>query len=138
MSETYLATVLLNVALDDQGRPLGFFGFDDGHNLATACTPQGQEVAFAVQADDPEHAADLAFTLGNRESLPGRATAVDDAGVRWPDDVRSVSVGDVIRVTGPAGMVHLAVESRGFREVPVPVLSALVPLAGTIATSRTT
>jgi hypothetical protein len=133
-ASTYLTDVLLNVAVDEGGRCSGFDGYRPGHELAEACTADGREVVFTVRADSPERAADMAFTLGNGQPLTGSGAAVDETGAAWPADVRSVSVGDVVRVLGPDGTSYLAVERSGFRAVTAP--DALVPLAGSVATSR--
>ncbi|MGX1274956.1 hypothetical protein [Streptomyces phaeoluteigriseus] len=53
----------------------------------------------------------------------------------WPTDVRSVSTGGVIKVTGPDHwIVHLRVDPTGFCAVAEP--ANLPALAGTRATSR--
>ncbi|MER7196093.1 hypothetical protein ACH4B8_40010, partial [Streptomyces flaveolus] len=73
-------------------------------------------------------AADAAFTVGNRQGPDG-------TGQRWPADIRSVSVGDVVKVTGPdQWIVHLSVDPFGFTPVPEP--THLTPLAGSRVTSR--
>ncbi|MEY9839535.1 hypothetical protein [Streptacidiphilus sp. EB103A] len=134
---TYRATVLLNVATDPRGRAANFDGYRNGHPLGIALAEDGAEVAFTVRADSAEGAADDAYILGNRQPLPGRSAPVDDLGLSWPGDLRSVSVGDVVRVLGPQGSVHLAVTGAGFLPVDAPAPADLVPLPGTRATSRT-
>ena len=59
-----------------------------------------------------------------------------DGGARWPSDVRSVSVGDVLCVHTPDGDEYVAVAGYGYDAIPVPDAAHIVPLAGTAATSR--
>ncbi|WP_435279666.1 hypothetical protein [Streptomyces sp. 1222.5] len=78
-------------------------------------------------SSEPE-ITDAAYCVGNRQG-------VDDHGQSWPADVRSVSTGDVVKVTGPNHwIIHLAVVGCGFSPVPEPTI--LVDLAGTRPTSR--
>src|SRR5690606_36841104 len=55
----------------------------------------------------------------------------DDHGQTWPGEaLRSVSVGDVIKITGPGHwIIHLRVDPVGFTPVPEP--THLTALAGT-------
>ncbi|WP_327309697.1 hypothetical protein OG730_42415 (plasmid) [Streptomyces sp. NBC_01298] len=63
--------------------------------------------------------------------------ACDDLGRRWPADVRPLSIGDVLEVTSPDGTAtFFTIDGVRFREIEPP--TARVPLAGTLATSRTT
>ncbi|MGW6202108.1 hypothetical protein ACWF9B_00410 [Streptomyces sp. NPDC055089] len=122
----YTATVYLNTAHDT------FFGYQPHHPLAEATRTDGSPLRLVFHTSprirDSEDAADAAYTVGN-DQRP------DDNGQTWPRDVRSVSTGDVIKVTGPDHwIVHLSVEPTGFSAVPEP--TTLVDLAGTRATSR--
>lgn len=122
----YTATVYMNTA------PHNFDGYQLGHPLAEATRRDGSTLRLVFHASerirDPEAAADAAYTVGNHQGP-------DDNGQSWPNDVRSVSTGDVIKVTGPDHwIVHLSVDPTGFSAVPEP--TALVDLAGTRATRR--
>jgi hypothetical protein len=119
----YLITANVNVARDGAG----FRGYQPHHPVATVGY-------FDVSAPDAIHAADIMFAIGNRE---GR----DSEGREWPSDVRSLSVGDVLYLAQgdeqKTYAVHiLAVEPRGWREVPQPPNHCQVALEGTDATSR--
>jgi hypothetical protein len=111
-------TVYLNLSEDN------FFGLNPEHALAT-----DHDLQLWVTAADTEAAADAAFAIGNR-------MATDDRGLRWPADVRSVSVGDLLTVVGQTGTVSCAVASVGF-DIVVDPTNPIVALAGTRATSRT-
>jgi hypothetical protein len=96
----------------------------------------GQPVAevgrFAVEADTPQRAADVMWPIGNKMKP-------DDSEARlfWPRDVRSLSVGDLLKVVDPGGDEHfLAVAPTGWTDLPEPA-NPVVELAGTRATSRT-
>ncbi|MEU5196060.1 hypothetical protein AB0G86_18720 [Streptomyces scabiei] len=122
----YTATVYMNTADDN------FEGYHHNQPLAEVTRPDGSPLRLVFHAGDRitdhEAAADAAFTVGNDQGP-------DDNGQRWPADVRSVSVGDVIKVTGPDHwIIHLSVDSYGFSTVPEP--TTLVGLAGTRATRR--
>ena len=60
--------------------------------------------------------------------MVGNRQGADDHGQTWPAGIRSVSVGDVVEITGPdARTVRLSVDSYGFSPVSEPTL--LVGLA---------
>ncbi|WP_440581453.1 hypothetical protein [Streptomyces sp. PT19] len=122
----YTATVYVNTA------PNSFNGYQHHHPLAEATRPDGSPLRLVFHASsritDHNAAADAAYEVGNRQSA-------DDNGQTWPCDIRSVSVGDVIKVTGPDHwIIHLSVDRTGFSAVPEP--TTLVGLPGTCATSR--
>ncbi|OEJ23051.1 hypothetical protein AR457_38305 [Streptomyces agglomeratus] len=122
----YTATVYLNTARHS------FDGYQHHHPLAEATHPDGSPLRLVFHASDRirdhEAAADAAYTVGNRQGA-------DDNGQTWPADIRSVSVGDTIKVTGPDHwIVHLSVDHTGFSAVPQP--SHLTDLAGSRASSR--
>ncbi|MEV6667606.1 hypothetical protein [Streptomyces nigra] len=57
--------------------------------------------------------------------MVGNRQGADDHGRTWPARIRSVSVGDVVEVTGPdARTVRLSVDSYGFSPVAEPTLLA--------------
>jgi hypothetical protein len=121
----FRVTVYLNVAPDN------FSGLQPRHAIATA-----PDLRLAINAPTPQDAAERAYAIGNR-------MAADEDGRRWPPDVRSVSVGDLIKFTDePAAASSespaqfYAVASAGFRPIPEPG-NPIVPIAGTAATSRT-
>ncbi|MFF8478691.1 hypothetical protein [Streptomyces sp. NPDC015414] len=122
----YTVTVYVNTARHN------FNGYRHRHPLAEVTNPDGSPLQLVFHANarikDHETAADAAYCIGNRQGI-------DDHGQSWPADVRSVSTGDVVKVTGPDHwIVHLAVIGCGFSPVPEPTL--LIPLAGTRATRR--
>lgn len=130
MSQQYRTKVLVNVATDAQGRSINYNGYQLGQPLAlvTETGPHGAALTLQVTAATVLGAADLAWKIGNRQGS-------DTAGNCWPHDVRSVSVGDILRITDEGGhTVHLAVASRGFDLIDVPAHQ--VDLSGTSATSR--
>ena len=51
------------------------------------------KVTISVCADDVQHALDAAWSIGNRQGA-------DADGNRWPSNVRSLSVADVLIVNG--------------------------------------
>ncbi|MFJ6650781.1 hypothetical protein ACIQPS_34715 [Streptomyces sp. NPDC091290] len=111
----YTVTVHMNTHRDN------FDGYEPHHPLAPA-TRDGSAQRLVFHASDRirshEDAADAAFVVGNRQGA-------DDHGRTWPARIRSVSVGDVVEVTGPdARTVHLSVDSYGFSPVPEPTLLA--------------
>ncbi|MFF8431005.1 hypothetical protein ACF07Y_38910 [Streptomyces sp. NPDC016566] len=122
----YTATVFINT-----GRR-NFDGYQHHHPLAEVTHPDGSPLRLTFHASprikDHEDAADAAYTVGNHQGP-------DDNGQMWPDDVRSVSTGDVIKVTCPDHwIIYLSVDPCGFSPVPEP--TTLVGLAGTRHTSR--
>ncbi|MFF1680731.1 hypothetical protein ACFVYG_32425 [Streptomyces sp. NPDC058256] len=122
----YTATAHLNT--DSHGtRP-----YQPGHTLTQVTRADGSPLRLVFHASaritDHEAAADAAFTVGNYQGP-------DDNGQSWPADVRTVSVGDIVKVTGPDHwIIHLSVDSCGFSAVPEP--TTLVNLTGTRATHR--
>ncbi|MGW3390520.1 hypothetical protein [Streptomyces cinereoruber] len=112
----YTATVYLNAAPrtfgDPQPRP----------QLTAATHPDGSPLHLVFHASDAirghETAAEAAFEVGNHQRA-------DDSGTYWPTDSRSVSVGDVIKVTSPDHRIlHLRVDPTGFTPVPEPTIHA--------------
>lgn len=91
---------------------------------------------YVIKADSPNQAAGgMFFTVGNR-------TGCDIHGQEWPSDVRSLSVGDLLKVETPVCNDHprgavtfLAVAAVGWTELPEPTQTK-VPIEGTSATSR--
>ncbi|WP_405968957.1 hypothetical protein OG613_49005 (plasmid) [Streptomyces sp. NBC_00015] len=124
-SDTYTVTAYMNAAPDH------FNGYREGQTVAEATRPDGSplRLAFTTGRSSSVHeAADAAFIVGNRQ---GR----DDSGQYWPADVRSLSKGDVLRITAPDGSTHhLAIASSGFLTVAPP--TEHMHLAATGATSR--
>lgn len=91
---------------------------------------------FHIKGVSADHAAEGMWTVGNRMGC-------DIHGKSWPSDVRSLSVGDVLRVVIPSchdyptgHVLWLAVAPTGWRELDA-APDTIVPLAGTNATSRT-
>jgi hypothetical protein len=113
----YTVTVFMNVDEDN------FFGYKPNHPLATE-----DDLILTVEATDVPSASDKAFAIGNRMHA-------DAEGVYWPSDVRSVSVGDLIKVADAESMTFVSVDSYGFTVHPEPT-NPIVSLAGTRATSR--
>ncbi|MER7001338.1 hypothetical protein [Streptomyces sp. NPDC000410] len=122
-------TITAHVNVD----PLSFFGYQSGHTVAEVTTTDGTPLRMVFttsRVTDSHTAAEAAFAVGNRQNS-------DDRGQDWPDDVRSLSVGDVLAVTAPDGTTtHLTVDSVGFSEILPPAVRT--DLTGTRATSRTT
>lgn len=124
---TYTATVYMNTHRDNFG------GYQLHHPLAAATLTDGSPLRLVFHTSDRirdhEAAAGAVFDVGNHQRA-------DDNRQTWPGDIRSVSVGDVIKITCPDHwIIHLSVDSFGFSAVPEP--TTLVPLAGqTRATSR--
>ncbi|MER5615941.1 hypothetical protein [Streptomyces sp. NPDC002215] len=125
----FTATVFMNTA-----RRHSFDDYQPGHPLAEATRPDGSPLRLVFHTSDriTDHeaaaAADAAFAVGNRQRP-------DDNGQTWPTDIRFVSVGDVIKVTGPDHwIVYLSVDHLSFSAVPEP--TNLTGLAGTRATNR--
>lgn len=125
--DAYTATVYMNTHRDN------FDGYQPHHPLAAATRPDGSPLRMVFHTSDRirnhQDAASAAFDVGNHQSA-------DHNGQTWPGDIRSVSVGDVIKVTGPDHwIIHLSVDSFGFSAVPEP--THLTGLAGkTRVTSR--
>ncbi|MGW3335760.1 hypothetical protein ACWDF9_35080 [Streptomyces rubiginosohelvolus] len=124
--DTYTVTVYMNT------HPDNFGGYQPGHPLAAATHPDGTPLRLVFHAStrihDHEAAASATFSVGNR-------VHADDHGQTWPDDIRSVSVGDVIKITTPDHWtVHLQLDPVGFTPVPEP--TTLVPLTDPRVTHR--
>ncbi|MET7490534.1 hypothetical protein [Streptomyces sp. NPDC005538] len=125
--DAYTATVYMNTDRDN------YDGYEPHHPLAAATRTDGSPLRLVFHASDRitdhEAAADAAYTVGNRQGA-------DDNGQRWPTDIRSVSIGDVIKVTGPDHwIIHLSVDSFGcFSAVPEP--TTLITLAGKTRVTR--
>ncbi|MEU7031596.1 hypothetical protein AB0A60_33475 [Streptomyces sp. NPDC046275] len=116
----YTATVYINT------HPDNFDGYEPHHPLTAATHPDGSPLHLTFHASDGirghEAAAEAAFEVGNHQRA-------DDSGTYWPTDIRSVSVGDVIKITGPGHwIIHLRVDPTGFTPVPEP--AHLTALAG--------
>ena len=86
----------LNEEKDEQGRNVGFFGYEDGHKLVEAYRG-------SVEGDNEGEVLDSLFEIFN---------------IHHPKDYRnrSMSVGDVVRVNGK----FFAVASIGFEEIKIP------------------
>lgn len=125
----HTVTVLLNVTGGPRGQRLHICGYEQGHDLAEATRPGNETLLLAVDAGHLQHAADLVYVIGN-------GAGTDALGQGWPGDLRSVSIGDVLRITGPHGAtIHFAVAAEDFIPVPAP-RRPLVPLVGSNATAR--
>ncbi|WP_327411213.1 hypothetical protein OG458_42310 (plasmid) [Streptomyces sp. NBC_01281] len=110
--DVFTATVYVNTAPDS------FDGFEPHHPLTAATHRDGTLLRLVFHASDRirdhEDAADAAFVVGNYQGA-------DDNAQTWPDNIRTVSVGDVITVTGPdTRTVTLSVDSYGCSPVPAP------------------
>lgn len=108
---------------------------DDALAVVTARPGSRAPLLFCVVGAQVHDALERVWDIGNR-------MAVDSQGNRWPRDVRSLSVGDVLAVvtttapdTAAQGTFH-AVDSLGYRAItPIP-RDRIVALDGTDATSR--
>ncbi|MFI9771891.1 hypothetical protein ACIHJG_34255 [Streptomyces sp. NPDC052415] len=122
---TYTVTAYLNAAPDH------FNGYRPGQTVAVATRPDGTplRLTFTTSRASSDHqAAYAAFVVGNRHTS-------DDHGQHWPDDVRLLSKGDVLRITAPDGFTtHLAIAAAGFSTAAPP--TEHIHLAATNATSR--
>ncbi|MGZ2361681.1 hypothetical protein LRE75_34240 [Streptomyces sp. 372A] len=108
----YTTTVYMNTHRDNFG------GYEPHHPLAPATHHDGSTLRLAFRASNRirshEAAAEAAFEVGNDQDT-------DHNGQTWPDHIRSVSVGDVIKITDPDDRtVHLSVDSYGFTPIPEP------------------
>ncbi|MFI6278039.1 hypothetical protein [Streptomyces sp. NPDC050988] len=126
VSDVWTATVYMNMHRDN------FDGYDPHHPLAAAIRRDDSALRLVFRASDRirnhEDAAEAAFEVGNLHGA-------DDNGQTWPGNIRSVSVGDVIKITSPdSRTVHLSVDSYGFTPVPEP--TTLVDLTGPRVTHR--
>ncbi|MFE2850189.1 hypothetical protein ACFXJO_03550 [Streptomyces lavendulae] len=91
------------------------FACVDGYRLedtvTEVTTPTNQPLPFVFNATDDHAAADALRTLSHSE--PG-----DEPGQKWPAEIRSLNIGDVVQVTAPDGTVtHLAVDTVGYIEI---------------------
>ncbi|MFJ5951410.1 hypothetical protein [Streptomyces noursei] len=124
--DTWTATVYINTHDDN------FHGYQPHHPLAAATRRDDSALLLVFHANDRLHnhedAAEAAFEVGNRQGS-------DDNGQTWPSDIRSVSVGDVIKATSPDHWIrHLRVDPHGLTAIPEP--TPLAPLAGERVTHR--
>ncbi|MFF7953657.1 hypothetical protein [Streptomyces griseorubiginosus] len=111
--------------------PGHFNGYRHGQTVAEATRPDGGPLHLVFttgRVNSAHRAADAAFVVGNRQGA-------DDHGQQWPADIRSLSVGDVLRVTASDGSSHhLAIASSTFSTVGPP--AEHIHIAATGATSR--
>lgn len=120
----YTATVYINTVSH------GLYSYQRHHPLAEATRPDNTPLRLIFHASDRIHdheaAARAAYTVGNHQGP-------DDNGQTWPSHIRrSVSTGDVIKITCPDHwIIHLSVTPTGFSAVPEP--TTLVPLTTTRA-----
>jgi hypothetical protein len=103
-----------------------FDGYQPEHQLATDA-----DLVFCLKGHDSTQAANELWVVGNRMGC-------DLDGKTWPTDVRSLSKGDVIKLTVP-GMpmdspeyrgVLLTIDRVGFTAIAGLIDTAIVPLAG--------
>lgn len=100
-----------------------FSGLQPAHTLA-----EDGDLVFEVKGWDAIKAAKELWTVGNRMGC-------DIHGKEWPSDVRSLSVGDMLKIrpsdTGVEGYsVRIyAIAKFGFDEIAKPI-NPIVPLAG--------
>lgn len=111
----FTITAYVNVSDDS------FLGWKPSHPVALVDR-------FQVEAADVHQAAEAMFTIGNRMD-------VDQDSRKWPSDVRSLSVGDLVEVRIERSSTFLACESVGWTDIYEPT-NPVVPIEGTRATSR--
>lgn len=119
----YTVWPLLNVARHN------FDGYFSGQPLASA-----DDLMLRVEAESHTDAAEAAFYVGQK-----MGTDVD--GTAWPLDVRSMSMGDVLKIVPDGAHAitrYLACETVGWAEVDPPEQHQIRALVDTDATSRTT
>lgn len=89
--------------------PENYAGYSRRHALANS----GE--TYNIQAGSPESAAERMFAVGNR-------VEADAEGAKWPSDIRSISVGDVlaIREADSKQYVFYAVDSIGWQAIDLP------------------
>lgn len=123
--DTYTVTAYMNAAPDH------FNGYRQGHAVAEATCSDGAPLRLlftTLRASSVYQAAGAAFIVGNRHLS-------DEHGQPWPADIRSLSVGDALRITAPDSTTHhLAITSSGFSTIARP--TEHIHLAATGATSR--
>lgn len=86
---------------------------------------------YLIASDSALGAARTMWVIGNKEG-----GEIGYTGPRYPHDVRSLSVGDLLKVVDEAGVqTFLAVASVGWTDVVEPT-NPIVELAGSMATSR--
>lgn len=116
----YTVTAFINVSRHP------FDGYEDGQPVATA-----DDLVFRVEGAWSFTAAEEMFRIGQKQ-MGG-----DTEGRTYPLDVRSFSVGDVVKVVPDGANAigrWLACATGGFRSIETP--TNIVELAGTKATSR--
>jgi hypothetical protein len=107
MSTRYTVTVFIDV--DDDYH---FLAYDPKHQLAHVDT-------FTVDtAEGPAGAAEEMFRIGQKGVDDERFS--DATGKAYPLSVRSVSVGDLVKVAHEKRCWFFAVASVGFAEIPEP------------------
>lgn len=101
-------TVFHNIAKDDLGRPLGFFGYETGHQMVQV---------FTFDADTSGHlaAAERAFHLFNVGDDPSYGIPSNIAVEYRARGLRSLSVGDVVVINDTTAY---ACASMGWTEIP--------------------
>jgi hypothetical protein len=114
--------------------PGHYDGYRPGDLLACVTARAGGNlIVFAIDAESTDTVLDEMWVLGNR-------VRDDRQGRCWPNDVRSLSTGDVLVVYPPGHprvpLEAFAVAPVGFDPVPAPARSSLVALEGSNATSR--
>jgi hypothetical protein len=114
--------------------PGHYDGYRSGDPLAcVTARAGGNPIVFAIDAENIDTVLEDMWVLGNRvrEDRQGRC---------WPNDVRSLSTGDVLIVYPPGHpqvrAEAFAVAPVGFDPVPAPARSSFVALEGSNATSR--
>lgn len=102
-------TIFLNRATDAQGRHLGFFGYEPDHQL---------EDVFTFDGESP----DDAFRIGNGAPSEDNEYEERASAAYYALRNRSVSVGDVIRITEPMTGVSrwYACAPVGWDDIEVP------------------
>lgn len=121
MLRRWTATIYVNVAEDMR---FFLYGLSARDPIAEVDT-----FAFDSRTTNPEHIADLVWPVGNKDG-------VDHNGKEYPLDVRSLSIGDLVKVEDDTGRQwFFALEGVGHKEIPEPA-NPVVPIEGTRATSR--
>jgi hypothetical protein len=110
MSTRYTVTVTVVIDVDDDYH---FGAYDPKHQLAEVDT-------FTVDTSEgPDGAAEEMFRIGQK-GFDDDERFRDAAGNAYPLSVRSVSVGDLVKVARDKGCWFFAVASVGFAEIPEP------------------
>jgi hypothetical protein len=121
MTQKFQVTMFLNVNED-----MSFFlyGLRPKDPIAEVDTFQ-----FNLNTTNVHHVAEYAWSVGNK-------VCADDFGKAYPIDVRSLSVGDMVKIVDEDGnQTFLAVDNVGWRDLIEPT-NPIVPIEGTRATSR--